>query len=373
MNNGVRILAALLLNRVFVVGLGLLFHKVTRDYDLSASDTAFIKWDAVYFIGIAKNGYCFEDQFAFYPGFPVLIRVICLVTGMSAELVGVLLPSLFYVLAGFVLYKLTLSVGYDQAFAWRTVRFWAIAPTSIFFCAPYTESVFALLSFLGMLFWIRSKWLLACVTFTACGFVRSNGVVLAGFFAFSALKQFVQFQSSSQHILKSFVEGLLKWRFSSSRLVRATLLVFCAIPCLLPPLIFAVYANKVMCPGCEWCGSSPYKYIQQKYWGLGFMKFWRINQLPNIALAAPIVYYVAFYVVNAPRNPRLLPFVFHLLFLLMFALLFAHVNVTTRLLLAASPAAWWALASHPGQSAIVFSITYMVVGTALFVNFLPWT
>ena len=62
MNDGVRILTALLLNRVFVIGLGLLFHKVTRDYDLSASDTAFIKWDAVYFIGIAKNGYCFEDK-----------------------------------------------------------------------------------------------------------------------------------------------------------------------------------------------------------------------------------------------------------------------------------------------------------------------
>ena len=373
MNEFGKIIAAVVINRVFVIMLGLFLHRVVRDYDLSASESTFIKWDAVYFMHIAKKGYEFEDQFAFYPGFPLLVRFVSFVTGLSIDVVGTVIPSVFYVVTAPILYKLTLSVGYSREFAWRTVQMWAIAPTSIFMCAPYTESLFAFLSFTGMLFWVRSKLFLSCLAFTLAGFVRSNGAVLAGFFGFTALQQFVRLPNTPHNILTSFARNLLDFKLSFSRILRAAQVSIYILPCLSPPVLFSIYANKLMCPGCEWCGSSPYTYIQKKYWGLGFMKFWRVNQIPNIALAVPIVFYITIYLCHLRSNAKLLPFALHLIFLIIFSLAMAHVNVTTRLVLAASPAAWWALASYPGKSVIVFCITYMIIGTSLFVNFLPWT
>ena len=35
----------------------------------------FVRWDAVFFEGIADRGYTYEQEFAFFPGFPVAMRV----------------------------------------------------------------------------------------------------------------------------------------------------------------------------------------------------------------------------------------------------------------------------------------------------------
>src|SRR5688500_8331356 len=63
-------------------------HRTIQDYDTSSdlllNDNStiwnifgqFIKWDAVYFIGIAENAYKCEQFFAFMPGFPILIRLL---------------------------------------------------------------------------------------------------------------------------------------------------------------------------------------------------------------------------------------------------------------------------------------------------------
>jgi hypothetical protein len=73
------------------------------------------------------------------------------------------------------------------------------------------------------------------------------------------------------------------------------------------------------------------------------------------------------------RNLLLLPFLFHALFLLLISILWANVQVTTRVVLAASPAGWWALAASNRTLAVIFCVSYGVVGVCLFVNFLPWT
>ena len=43
-----------------------------------------VRWDAVYFLGIAeRGGYAFEQEFAFFPGLPLLMRGFYEVTSMS--------------------------------------------------------------------------------------------------------------------------------------------------------------------------------------------------------------------------------------------------------------------------------------------------
>ena len=132
----------------------------------------------------------------------------------------------------------------------------------------------------------------------------------------------------------------------------------------------------MFCPGnIQWCGKSPYSFIQAKYWNVGFLKFWRIDQLPNILLVLPVVYFSLNYIIKESFPSNALPFIVHLLALLLFSLLFAHVNVTTRLLFAACPAAWWGMTNYSIHSKfpIIFCSSYFIIGIALFTNFLPWT
>lgn len=87
-----------LLSRLFTVGLCLVTGYLTLDYDVSStlefdvSSTlefnistaeaiapalkAFVRWDAVYFVDIAENGYSREQQFAFFPGYPLLVYLL---------------------------------------------------------------------------------------------------------------------------------------------------------------------------------------------------------------------------------------------------------------------------------------------------------
>jgi phosphatidylinositol glycan class V len=115
--------------------------------------------------------------------------------------------------------------------------------------------------------------------------------------------------------------------------------------------------------------------VQARYWGVGFLRYWTFRQLPNLILGLPIALFTLAFCVSQRSSTQKarLPFILHLLALLAVSLCFAHVQVTTRVLLAASPAAWWALAGSRRAPALVFCVVYMIVGIAFFVNFLPWT
>jgi phosphatidylinositol glycan class V len=311
-----------------------------------------------------------ENELAFYPGFPLLIRALSL-PPFSPDVIANFLPSFFYLLSSVVLYRLTLQVGYTAVFARRVSLFWAISPISIFSFAPYTESMFCFFSFLGMLQWVRGLRVSALLCFVVAAGTRSNGVFLAGFFCWSVVGEMFPIGDCSDGMFVGFVRS---FRQSPRMKVRVGNIV-CAILCVVPSAAFAWFANWAFCPGLVWCGQAPYGYVQAKYWGVGFLRYWKLRQLPNLMLAVPITSFVVILCLKERgSNQKVrLPFVLHLVGLLVISLCFAHVQVTTRVLLAGSPAAWWALAQSPRTPAILFSVVYMNIGIALFVNFLPWT
>ena len=267
-----------------------------------------------------------------------------------------------------LLYKLTLKVGYNEEFAHKTIVLFSISPISIFTFAPYTESMFTFLTLLGCFLWVNRKYALCFVIFFYSCFVRSNGSLLAGFFFYSALLCIFPMFSKVRRLQDCFTP-LKNISFNAKIFVFGILGLIILI---LPTVLITKKANEDFCPGVEWCGSSPYSYIQSKYWNVGFLKFWRKEQIPNILLAMPITFFSIRYLTEA-FPPQVFPFAVHLLGLLIFSLLFAHMNVTTRLLLAACPASWWALASYKGKASVIFCSSYFFVGIALFTNFLPWT
>lgn len=97
--------------------------------------------------------------------------------------------------------------------------------------------------------------------------------------------------------------------------------------------------------------SNAYSFVQGHYWGVGFLKYYKPQQIPNFLLALPILALSiidgAAYISStaAKRKQKLgeksCPHVCHTLFLGVFALLFVHVQISTRLISTSSPAIFW--------------------------------
>src|SRR5215213_6228474 len=113
------------------------------------------RWDAVWFERIAVEGYAQDDSSAaFFPGYPLAIRGLMNLTSLDASMAGVLVSNVAFLGSLIVLYGLT-AREYDRAHARRTVVLLAAFPSSFFFLAPYSESLFLLSALLGF-WWARS-------------------------------------------------------------------------------------------------------------------------------------------------------------------------------------------------------------------------
>jgi Gpi18-like mannosyltransferase len=151
-----------------------------------------------------------------------------------------------------------------------------------------------------------------------------------------------------------------------------------------------------------------YAHVQKEYWGIGPFAYWRPEQLPNFALAAP-VFLLALSSLGAWRSyagrgraqrfeppwARAAPYVSHLTLLLAVGVTTMHVQVMTRFLSASPPLYWHAadlllgdrarsgsargrrvrtpVATPAGMAVMLWSAVYAAVGTLLFSTFYPWT
>ncbi|MFZ1412457.1 MAG: mannosyltransferase family protein, partial [Micropruina sp.] len=89
-------------------------------------------WDVQHFFRIAEDGYAHANDVAFFPGWPLLLRLFSSL-GVPMLVAGVALSVLGSALAAWALYRLG---GALPAVAWLLV------PTTVFTLVPYTESVF---------------------------------------------------------------------------------------------------------------------------------------------------------------------------------------------------------------------------------------
>lgn len=134
------------------------------------------RWDAVWYLAIANDGYRESGRAAFFPLYPLLVAVLSPLTGSSV--VAGIAVSLGALLVGLtILHRLaTLEIGADAA---RTaVMLLAVFPAAYSFSAVYSESVFLALS-VGAVYAARvDRWAWAGVLGMLAASSRSAGVVL---------------------------------------------------------------------------------------------------------------------------------------------------------------------------------------------------
>jgi hypothetical protein len=154
-------------------------HPFRNFLDLLLSPLA--RWDAIWYLSIAGTGYNgIRPRAAFFPLYPLLVRA---VGELGGALPGALLVASFVVsLAAFagalvLLYRLVeLELG--PSFAAPTLVLLALFPASFFFGAPYSESLFLLVS-VGAFYAARTgRWAWAGALTAAASATRSSGILL---------------------------------------------------------------------------------------------------------------------------------------------------------------------------------------------------
>src|SRR3954468_14501487 len=136
------------------------------------------RWDSVWYLGIAHDGYSGASS-AFFPLYPLLVRAFAVSASPGALLVSayfVSLTSLFGAL--WLMHRLVaLELGSDGV-ARSAVLLLAVFPGALWFGAPYSESLFLLLS-VGAFYAARTgRWWVAGALAALAAGTRSAGIVL---------------------------------------------------------------------------------------------------------------------------------------------------------------------------------------------------
>ena len=135
-------------------------------------------WDGVWFVRIAADGYAAHPWSpAFFPLYPLTVRVASVLTEGNLVIAGVLVSLVCYAAAMVVLFRLTRDELSPQAALW-TVVFVSLFPTALVFQAVYSESLFLLLTLLCLSLARRGSWAPACAAGLLAALTRSTGVLL---------------------------------------------------------------------------------------------------------------------------------------------------------------------------------------------------
>ena len=186
-------LAVALASRLLLLGVGFLATSLRGTLSVSHAQHAparllyrgalahllngWTNWDGQWYLRIASAGYAVPHSQAFFPLYPLLVGLSARGTGASYELAGIALSWACFVGAAVLLYSLTAAL-LDERVALLSVVFLAIAPTSLFFGAVYTESLFLLFALACFWFAQRRRWALAGLMGLLAALTRSAGVLL---------------------------------------------------------------------------------------------------------------------------------------------------------------------------------------------------
>jgi hypothetical protein len=191
------------------------------------------RFDTLWYLHIASNGYDIPETVVFYPLYPLLIRIVSGLVGQP--LVAALLISTissFFLFWGF---QKLLSLDLPRDLVTRTLILFAAWPASFSFFAAYPESLLIALLLWSLYFARTGRWFWAGLLGFSAGLTKAIGALVAVPLA------------------------VLAWRERSWRTAPAAL-------CLVAPVAFAVFLTSIGQP----LPSAAYP----KYWGTELVAPW---------------------------------------------------------------------------------------------------
>ena len=248
------------------------------------------RWDALYFMHASRIGKIYEQEWAFGIGLSGLVSgVVSLLGrlpvpdlgfggGAAEPSAAIFISHASHLVSVLALYQLTILVSKDTRLSFVASCLHVISPAGLFLSAPYAESTFSCLSFLG--YWVfalgqkhkddsaegasflgSGHVLLSGVFFGLATVFRSNGLACGLLFAVDSVRSLLLFaQRPAFTTLVSLI----------SPLVGGFLIVAgYAAPQYLAWSRYCVEGVAGDLPLRPWCGKtvpSIYSFVQEHYW-----------------------------------------------------------------------------------------------------------
>ena len=231
---------------------------------------------------------------------------------------------------------------------------------------------------------------------------RSNGIFLAGFIIWGLLgppllnQRTVAISSCLERTFK-----LTAYQPNHRTLLKSLTLT----TIVLSPFLGHQYLAHLSFCSCSiteplprWCSQTLpfiYSYVQSKYWNVGFLRYWTINQLPNFILAAPTLSLIFAYCFHhlrkmlpeldfsnnsSPsrsfRSPTIDPHAIHATIFCFILLVASHTQIVLRQA-GSIPLNYWAAAwlvsEHHTLSRlwVTWSVLWSLISIVLWSTFLP--
>jgi Gpi18-like mannosyltransferase len=176
------------ISRLLIFGMGVLADTMLPTEEghwIADKNSPFLsmwaKWDSQDYIDIASSGYWFnpgqQSNVAFFPLYPVMMRLVSIPLGGDLILGGFLISNLAF-FGGLVFLYLLTELELDPDSAKRTVIYLSFFPSSFFFSCIYTESLFLFLSVGTMYFARKHKWMAAAIFGILTASTRNLGVLM---------------------------------------------------------------------------------------------------------------------------------------------------------------------------------------------------
>ncbi len=140
---------------------------------------AFANFDGEHYLSIARNGYQSLTYF-FFPVYPIIVKQISIFFGESLKAYlysGLLVSNLSLIIGLMGLVKL-IRIDYSERIAYITLVLILLFPTSFYFGAVYTESLFFALIVWSFYFGRKRNWLLAGLLGALATATRITGLAL---------------------------------------------------------------------------------------------------------------------------------------------------------------------------------------------------
>lgn len=169
------------------------------------------RWDTGWYLTIATEGYQYvpdatreyQQNIAFFPSYPVLMRYASVLFGRQVLWTGVLISLVSFFLAMTYFLRLSRDLLKDEDQAVTAVALLSMYPFAVFFSAAYTEALFLLTMIAAVYHFHKNDLLRASLWGLLCGLTRPNGALLSIVLALMAIAPYAR-----------------EWRGASSTVIR---------------------------------------------------------------------------------------------------------------------------------------------------------
>ena len=164
-----------LLWKLFLIGISSLAPHIISLRQGFLGPTPWANMDGVHYLSIAENGYVQFEQ-AFFPLYPLIIQFISRIANTSYALSALIISNASFFVGLLVFYRLAKLT--DRAKPLRAVILLLVFPTSFFFAATYTESLYFLFATVVIFATKKHRFVLAGILGFLASLTRLFGVFL---------------------------------------------------------------------------------------------------------------------------------------------------------------------------------------------------